>query len=140
MSKTRALKPRKLKPVRVLSEHDEQCLLFAWADVAKGRTPALACLYAVPNFARVSPRWGAWMKAEGKRAGVPDVVLPVPSGVYASLYLELKVKPNRVSPEQLAWHDRLRAAGNCVAVCWSWIEAREAIESYLSTGSISRVR
>lgn len=115
-----------------MSEHDEQCLLFAWAEVAANRTPELNLLHAIPNYARVSPRWGAWMKAEGKRAGVPDVVLPVPRGAHAALYIELKVKPNKVSPEQIAWHERLRAAGNRVEVCWSWVEAREAIEDYLA--------
>jgi len=125
--------PTKLrKPVvRLTNEHAEQCLLFAWAEIAAIRNPSIGLLFAIPNYARVSPRWGAWMKAEGKRAGVPDICLPVPRGIYAALYIELKVKPNRVSPEQAVWHERLGAAGNRVEVCWTWIEAREAIEAYL---------
>jgi hypothetical protein len=133
-SPPRAKAPKKPKKpaVRLTDEHHEQCMLFAWADVAKARTPELWLLHAIPNYARVSARWGAWMKAEGKKAGVPDIHLPVPRGRFASLYIELKVKPNRVSPEQIAWHERLWKAGNCARVCWSWIEAREVIESYLS--------
>lgn len=129
-----SLRVKKLrKPVvRLTNEHAEQCMLFAWAAVAANRTPALALLFAIPNYARVSPRWGAWMKAEGKRAGVPDICLPVPRGIYAGLFIEMKVKPNRVSPEQEAWHERLGAAGNKVEVCWTWHEAREAIEAYLA--------
>jgi hypothetical protein len=129
----RAPTAKKPKPVRLTDEHTEQSLLFAWSAVAAGSRPELASLHSIPNFARVSPRWGAWMKAEGKRAGVPDVHLPVARGPYSSLYIELKVAPNKVSPEQLVWHDRLRALGNRVEVCWSWIEARETIERYLDS-------
>lgn len=126
----------KAKPVRLTDEHTEQCFLMQWCEVSTGRLPELAAVFAVPNFARVSPRWGAWMKAEGKRAGVPDIILPVPRGPFASLYIELKVKPNRVSPEQLIWHERLRRLGNRVEVCWTWHEARLVIEGYLALSNV----
>jgi len=122
---------KKLAPV-LFSEHEEQVFLFQWAEKATGRYPELKLLHAIPNFARVSPRWGAWMKAEGKRAGVPDVHLPVPRGGYASLYIELKVGKNQLSPSQEMWAESLRAAKNYVVACWGWEVAREAIESYLA--------
>jgi hypothetical protein len=127
------------KDPSALSEHDNQCLLFAWANVAAGRQPELSLLYAVPNYARVSPRWGAWMKAEGKRAGVPDIHLPVPRGNYTSLYIELKVARNKESDAQMLWRRKLNDAGNLAVVCWSWIEAREAIESYLAQPAVQPI-
>src|SRR5690242_17575374 len=110
-------------------------MLFAWADVAANRTPELKLLHAIPNYARVSPRWGAWMKAEGKRAGVPDVHLPVRKGVYSSLYIELKVKPNKESATQRIWRESLNDAGNLAVLCYGWLEARDVLEAYVNLPS-----
>lgn len=117
---------------KLTSEHAEQSLLFQWADLAKGQHPELELLHAIPNFAKVSPRWGAWMKAEGKKAGPPDVHLPVPRGRYASLYVELKIPPNKETEAQKLWRERLNAAGNLSIVCLSWEAARDAILEYLA--------
>lgn len=124
---------KKPRVVKLTSEHKEQTLLFQWAMRNYVAYPALESLFAIPNYARISPRWGKYMKDEGKRAGVPDVVLPVARGEFSALYIEMKVKPNSVSPEQTMWHQRLRDNGNKVAVCWSWEEARDCILQYLNT-------
>ncbi len=110
-------------------EHDNQVALFSWA--AYDKRPELGLLYAVPNSAKRSPRQGAWMKAEGLKAGVPDIVLPVARGGYHALYIELKVKGRKPTPDQLGWQARLNEAGNLAIVCYGWTEAREVIERYL---------
>lgn len=120
------------KAVKLTTEHAEQALLFQWAEAAKAQIPELELLHAIPNFAKVSPRWGAWMKAEGKKAGVPDVHLPVARGEYASLYIEMKVPPNKETPAQIVWRERLNAAGNMAVVCRSFDEARGLIVGYLT--------
>lgn len=112
-------------------EHAQQSLLFQWATLATGRYPELGLLFAVPNFARVNVRYGARMKREGKKAGVPDVWLPVPRGRYVGCVGEMKVKPNRVTDEQEKWLEALAGCGWSTHVWWSWEEAKDALETYL---------
>ena len=112
-------------------EHDNQVAVFKWAALNITKYPELALLYAVPNAAKRNPRQGAWMKAEGLKAGVPDIVLPVARGEYHSLYIELKVKGGRVTELQEIWQARLLKHGNLAIICFGWQEAVEAIEGYL---------
>lgn len=114
-------------------EHAEQVALFEWMALAATRWPELRLAYAIPNGARRSARDGAKLKREGLKAGMPDVVLPVPRGGFAALYVELK-RPDdggRLSPAQRLIHPLLRAAGNRVEVCRGWDAARLVIEDYL---------
>ena len=120
-----------------MSEHDEQIALFKWSALRANTIPALRMLLAVPNGGHRNKITAARLKAEGVRAGAPDIVLPVPSGIYASLWIELKRpktpgKAKGVTSElQLQWLGDLQSYGNCVGVCYGWDEARILIESYL---------
>jgi hypothetical protein len=111
-------------------EHQHQVALFNWA--AYDKRPELKLLYAVPNSGKRDGRQGAWMKAEGLKAGVPDIVLPVAWGGYHALYIELKVGKNKPTPEQAEWLKRLYGAGNKATVCYGWDSAKETIERYLA--------
>jgi len=113
------------------TEHENQVALVKWAALNLKTYPELSALYAIPNAARRSPFQGAWMKAEGLRAGFPDIGLPVPRDPYHGLYIEMKVGKNKPTPAQCAWHERLRAFGNRVEVCYGWQEAVKVIEEYL---------
>ena len=62
------------------SEHQEQAALFRWAWFAQVKHPALALLYAIPNGGHRHKAVAARMKAEGVKAGVPDLCLPVARG------------------------------------------------------------
>lgn len=115
-------------------EHHEQAALFAWAVMQQARHPELALMYAIPNAARRSPRQGAWMKAEGMKAGVPDVHLPVPVRGYCGLWIEMKAGRNKPTAEQKRRMEDLRSVGHRCVVCYSWDEARREIEKYLALG------
>ena len=120
------------------TEHQEQAMLIQWAGLAAGREPALALLYAIPNGGQRHKAVAAKLKAEGAKAGVPDLCLPVSRGYYHALYIEMKVKPNTPTKGQLLWHDVLRAQDNRVEVCYSWESARDALVNYLAlAGSAS---
>ena len=114
------------------NEHNHQCALIQWAALNLKKYPELAALYAVPNAGKRSLRMGARMKAEGLRAGVPDLCLPVHRNGYGALYIELKVKGGKVSELQEIWISRLRYWGNRVEVCYGWDEARDVLVDYLN--------
>ena len=115
-------------------EHDEQAALFAWAEANEGRYPELALLFAIPNGGHRHPAVAAQLKAEGVRAGVPDVLLLCRRGGYAGMALELKRRDhsNGPTPEQRDWLARLNAAGYKTVVCYGADEAIKAIMDYLA--------
>ena len=87
-------------------------------------------IFAVPNAARRSPRQGAWMKAEGLRSGVPDVLCCVPASGHVGLALEFKAGTNQPTPAQQDWAKRLRDEGWRVVVVRSADEAWQALRDY----------
>lgn len=107
----------------------------------------LQWLHAIKNAGHGDAIRGARSAAEGVKAGVPDMFLPVPkpSGYYndykvfgfAGLYIELKrtdasAKSKGVlSLEQDKWIGYLIEAGYCVETCYGWEAARNAILKYL---------
>lgn len=72
------------------------------------------------------------MKQAGLKSGVPDVCLPTAHGGYIGLYIEMKVKPNKPTENQKQWLRALREAGHFTAVAYTWEEAKNLIEKYLS--------
>jgi hypothetical protein len=119
-------------------EHQQQAALVLWSqrDAVLAAYPELAALYAVPNYAggfgASARKHGARLKREGRKRGVPDVVLPVPRGGFAALYVEMKSARGALSPEQRAWRDLLASLGNKVEVHRTWESARDAILAYLA--------
>lgn len=106
------------------------------------------CLFSIPNGGgRSGPRVGSLLKAEGLRKGAPDLMVATArkhvevDGVgpqstcwmqeYHGLFLELKRKDGRLSPEQEVYHEILRKQGYCVKVAWSLTEAINIITAYL---------
>jgi hypothetical protein len=113
------------------SESSQQIALFAWAALEAIQRPELKNLFSIPNGGFRNPREAARLKAEGARAGVPDVCLAWPANGYHALYIELKVGKNRTSEDQDKWLARLTQAGNKTAVCYGWEAARNEINNYL---------
>jgi hypothetical protein len=73
------------------------------------------------------------MKSEGMRAGVLDVNFPIPQGDWHGLWLEFKIKPNKLTPAQEAFKQEIESY--CmVRVCYSWLEAKAAVEEYFAVG------
>lgn len=113
------------------SESAEQQALFEWAELMKTRHPELALLYHVPNGGQRAAATAARLKAEGVKAGVPDVCLPAPKGVFHGLYIEMKAGKNKPTPLQLWWLEQLKKQGYFTAVAYSFNEAAEIITQYL---------
>jgi len=72
----------------------------------------------------------ARLKAEGAKAGVWDIFLPVPSGRWHGLFIEMKVGNNVLTKKQEEFANKL---SDCYAfvICYSWDEARTALISYV---------
>lgn len=114
-------------------EHDEQVALLQWTQAVRGTLPEASLLFAIPNGGARNPITAARLKAEGVKAGVPDLFLPVARGVHHGLFVEMKrTRGGRVSPAQTAWLTLLRAQGFRAEVCCGWVAAREVISNYLA--------
>lgn len=113
-------------------EHDLQVALFDWAETAVCDFPELAMMYAIPNGGHRHKSVAAKLKAEGVKAGVPDVHLPVARGGYHSLYIELKVGTNQPTEAQRDWLARLAAHGHRTAVCRDLESVQALLVEYLA--------
>jgi len=110
--------PRAPRACAAPYERIEQAKLANWLD---GRQ-ILWCHPA--NEGARSGRFGASLKQQGLKRGVPDVLIFTrpPRGDYCGVAIELKRADGsgRVSPEQREWLDGLARAGWCVFVAHGW--------------------
>lgn len=122
------------------TEHGHQAAIFNWSQQNLDKYPVLKYLFAVPNGFYGSAAQKGKMKAEGLKLGVPDIWLPVKSkpyiiGIetdqYSGLVIELKVKKNVPTQDQLDWLAFLKQQGYQCWVCYGWEEARDKIVEYL---------
>lgn len=119
----------KLPPPR---EETEQIALFTWAEFMQKQHPELALMHHIPNGGWRNPAEAAKFKRMGVKAGIPDIFLPLATKTSHGLYLELKRKTGgRLSEDQKAKIELLRAAGYRVEACKGFEEARKIIEGYL---------
>lgn len=113
------------------TEEQEQIALMQWAKLQENVYPELAMLFHIPNGGKRSRTEAARFKAAGVKAGVPDLFLPVPRGNYHGLWIEMKIKPNKPTQNQLDWIFNLRERNYACEICYSFLEASEAILRYL---------
>ena len=120
----------------VATEHDEQVSLFQWAAHMSGKYPELRLMHAIPNGGLRNPVVASKLKAEGVKAGVPDIFLPVAKGGYHGLFIEMKrVKGWKLSAVQNQWIADLLRQGYAVYKCEGWVKAKECVEAYLKLGA-----
>lgn len=81
------------------------------------------------------PRQAVKLKQMGVKAGVSDLCLPYPKGIYCGLYIEMKFGDNRQQVSQKEFLKDMAEAGHFVATCYSAEEAIEVIKKYLSLNS-----
>lgn len=91
-------------------------------------------IYHVPNGGHRVKAVAARLKAQGVKAGIPDLVLPMARGGYFGLYIEFKatVDPAAVSPSQQAYIRRLNDQGYLAVVCRGHFDAMECLRAYLA--------
>ena len=132
MNKDFLPKDKRLLP----TEGEEQARLFSWCRMHEREWPELGLLFHIPNGGSRNKAEAGRFKAEGVKAGVPDLMLPVARGGFHGLFIEMKrLDGGRVRPEQKAWMEKLQAQGYEAVVCRGWEGASEALLRYLGEGA-----
>jgi hypothetical protein len=123
-------KPSRAKPVD--REGQEQAALMRELEL---RYPAVfELIYHVPNGGHRVKAVAGKLKAQGVKAGIPDLVLTMARGGFFGLYIEFKATPPNdaaISPSQ---HERIRKLneqGYLAVVCRGHFDTVEQIRAYL---------
>jgi hypothetical protein len=114
----------------VPTEHEEQKILVKWFSL---QYPKIGNrLVAVPNGGQRNVIVASKLKAEGVRAGFPDLMLLMPRGEFMGLMIEMKrVKGGTLQVEQAEWLDWLNKQGYMAVICKGAQAAQDTIKSYL---------
>ena len=112
------------------SESLEQQKVFAWAKIVSYMYHDIDLMYHIPNEGKRTCYTGGKMKKEGLKRGVSDICLPVPSGKYSGLYIEMKYGKNKPTAEQENFLRRINKLGYASCVCYSGEEAIDKIKYY----------
>ena len=128
-----------------------QTNLFQFYAHVAGQVPEVEWAFHVPNGGHRHIKVAMDLKAQGVKAGVPDILIPVPSGVpmdektsalyvaahggtaparYVGLAIELKVGKNTTSEEQRRWQSRFQQTGWRAVVCYGWEAAAKETIAY----------
>ena len=113
------------------SEDTEQINVIQWAGWNMNRYPELRWLFHVPNGGSRNRAEAVKFKQMGVKAGVSDLCLPFPRGMYCGLFIEMKFGDNRQQDKQKEFLADMAEAGHFVATCYSAEEAIKVIEEYL---------
>lgn len=123
----------------VPSEHAEQKAVIDWWEsfsTSKGIDPRL--LWATPNGGKRHIRAAVRFKAEGVRAGIPDLFLALPRlakkagrPFYYGLFVEMKALDGQTQKNQLEMLQLLREQDYQCVVCRGAEAAIEAIREYV---------
>ena len=116
-------------------EHKEQVAVIQWFDLQypqyRGR------LFAIPNGGQRNVIVAKKLKAEGVRAGVPDLMLPIARHDFHGLFIELKAPKTAAQPAgrlqktQIDWLDFLGEQKYMAVVCVGAQAAIDTIKGYL---------
>lgn len=130
-----AMKQFKQKPVRAKSidrEGQEQAALMTELRICMPDVADL--IFHVPNGGHRVKAVAAKLKAQGVKAGIPDLVLPMARGGFFGLYIEFKATPPNDAAISSSQHERIRklnAQGYLAVVCRGHFDTVEQIRAYL---------
>lgn len=117
------------------SESGHQKALFQWINT-QNEYPELRLCFSIPNGGLRDKVTAARMKAEGAKAGVWDIFLPVPRGKYHGLFIEMKVGKNTLTKKQEEFEKNLEE-DYYFAVCYNWAQAAEVMKQYANIGAFN---
>ena len=112
-------------------EHHLQKALFEWMKLVGYKYPELDLAFAIPNGGHRHMSVARKLKEEGVKAGVPDIFIPVPSGIFHGMFIECKIKPNKLTNNQTNMIKMLERIGYCCVVVYELEEAINHITKYM---------
>lgn len=110
---------RRAKKPRRENEHKAQVLLFRLLEAHSGEYPDLSKAFAIPNGGQRHVLVAVKLKAEGVKAGTPDICLPVARGGFHGFWGEMKVGTNDLTENQQDRFNQLSEDGYLCVVQWS---------------------
>jgi hypothetical protein len=121
-------------------ESQLQIALFEWAklqrlphaDDVMPKSKIADYMFAYPLGVKLPVATAARLNRHGAKAGVTDIILPLGRGGYFGLYMELKIKPNKLTALQIEWIEKMRRANYRTEIAYSFAEAIQCVRSYLS--------
>ena len=121
--------------------HTESKLQIQCVTWFRYQYPYLAPLFfAVPNGGSRDKREAAIMKAEGITAGVSDLILNIPAGLYTQLAIEMKDTKGSQSPAQKRYQRYAAAVGIKYIICRSFDDFKAEVNNYLVEANIDILR
>lgn len=119
------------------TEYSHQVALFMWANMNIHIYPYLNLMFSIKNEEKSGSKViGGKFKASGVKAGVPDIFLPVPSGLKCGLFIEMKKIGGKPTKEQIDFGEKVEKMGYVWRCCQGWEDAKNTIIKYLE-GEIS---
>lgn len=115
-------------------EHQEQATFIRIVNMQKWKYPGLDMLFSIPNGGQRHIAVAIKLKAEGVRAGVPDLMLAVARGGYHGMFIEMKSGYNKPTVAQACWLERAAKEGYHCVVCYNAVEAWDAVKKYIEEG------
>lgn len=125
MVRRRARTTRKIES----PEHDMQKAFFEWLNLVHPEEDEVT--FAVPNGVRCSKSQAVKLKAEGLKAGIPDVFMGVPRGTFPGLFIEFKIKPNKPSEAQKSKIASFKSRGYRCEVIYNIDDAMNLVNEYV---------
>lgn len=120
-------------------EYEEQCRVFIFLRSQAHKHRAFHLPFATPNGFYATAYEKEKQKAAGLQNGVWDIYCPATAEQVAAgcagAFIEMKIKPNSLTPSQSAFRARhYNCAGDTSvyrwAVCYTWIEAARFIVDF----------
>ena len=102
-----------------------------WCALNRIKYPELQLLFAIPNGGSRNKAEAGRLKAEGVKAGVSDLFLPVARGGFHGLFIEMNKPGGKVSWEQSRFGHSVGKQGYAFEVCRSWEAAVKVLVDYL---------
>jgi hypothetical protein len=110
--------------------------LFGWFNQSVFVLEEFKLPFAIPNqsYGRTKADMlrGRKLKAEGRKAGIPDIFVPVPNEEYNGLFIEMKTKYNKPSSDQIYWLNEVFRQSFDTIVAYSAIDAYNHVCEYFS--------
>jgi len=108
-------------------EDNELIKYFDWVRWNENSDERFKTIYHVENERRTSIQAGVRRKRKGVRSGVFDIIIPLDKG----MAIEMKIKPNKLSKNQIDWATLMGNYGYDIRVAYSADEAIEFTKQHL---------